>query len=224
MKVKIGDQEFDAQLAAETVTVDGESFNIRIVRHEKTLTVYVNEKPFAVQLPDPLPEDGLIDLLVDAKTYAVEASGAAAAATPRPKAARKSSAAATGAVVSQMTGRIVRIDVETGDEVMPVPERLRPLPRQTKRIDGHPLGPGQPLAVAVREDRREGLLELLGRAPQTHRPGATVVAGSGEADPRLVALKWCPVVPRLVVVHTPEEEPPVAGQAPLDRRIHGRVV
>ncbi len=116
MKIKIGDREFDAQLAGETVTVDGESFAIRIVRHEKTLTVYVNEKPFAVQLPDPLPEDGAIELLVDAKTYAVEASGATAAA-PRPKTVRKSSAAATGAVVSQMTGRIVRIDVKTGDEV-----------------------------------------------------------------------------------------------------------
>ena len=116
MKIKIGDQQFEAQPAGETVTVDGESFAIRVVRHEKTLTVYVNEKPFAVQLPDPMPEDGAIELLVDAKTYAVEASGAAAAA-PRPKAARKSSAAATGAVVSQMTGRIVRIDVKTGDTV-----------------------------------------------------------------------------------------------------------
>jgi biotin carboxyl carrier protein len=116
MKIKIGDQEFDAQPTAETVTVDGESFPIRIVRHEKTLTVYVNEKPFAVQLPDPLPEDGAIELLVDAKTYAVEASGAAAAAA-RPKAARKSSGAATGAVVSQMTGRIVRVNVKTGDAV-----------------------------------------------------------------------------------------------------------
>lgn len=116
MKIKIGDQQFDAQPAGETVTVDGESFAIRVVRHEKTLTVYVNEKPFAVQLPDPLPEDGAIELLVDAKTYAVEASGATAAA-PRPKAARKSAAAATGAVVSQMTGRIVRIDVKTGDKV-----------------------------------------------------------------------------------------------------------
>ena len=116
MKIKIGDQQFDAQPTGETVTVDGESFAIRVVRHEKTLTVYVNEKPFAVQLPDPLPEDGAIELLVDAKTYAVEASGATAAA-PRPKAARKSAAAATGAVVSQMTGRIVRIDVKTGDKV-----------------------------------------------------------------------------------------------------------
>ncbi len=116
MKIKIGDQEFDAQPTGETVTIDGESFTIRIVRHEKTLTVYVNEKPFAVQLPDPMPEDGAIELLVDAKTYAVEASGSATA-RPRPKAARKSSAAATGAVVSQMTGRITRIDVKTGDTV-----------------------------------------------------------------------------------------------------------
>ena len=116
MKIKIGDQEFEAQPTGETVTIDGESFSLRIVRHEKTLTVYVNEKPFAVQLPDPMPEDGTIELLVDAKTYAVEASGSAAA-RPRPKAARKSSAAATGAVVSQMTGRITRIDVKTGDTV-----------------------------------------------------------------------------------------------------------
>ncbi len=117
MKIKIGDQEFDAQPAGETVTIDGDSFTVRIVRHEKTLTVYVNEKPFAVQLPDPLPEDGTIELLVDAKTYAVEASGSTAAARPRKRAARKSSAAATGAVVSQMTGRITRIDVKTGDTV-----------------------------------------------------------------------------------------------------------
>ncbi len=116
MKIKIGDQEFDVQRSDETVVVNGESFPVRIVRHEKTLTVYVNEKPFAVQLPDPLPEEGEIDLLVDAKTYLVEASGGAAAA-PRPKAARKSSAAATGAVNAQMTGRIIRIDVKTGDEV-----------------------------------------------------------------------------------------------------------
>ncbi|HEY5625556.1 MAG TPA: biotin/lipoyl-containing protein [Dehalococcoidia bacterium] len=116
MKIKIGDQEFDAQPSGDTVTINGDSFPIRIVRHDKTLTVYVNEKPFAVQLPDPMPEDGEIELLVDAKTYAVEASGGATAA-PRPKAARKSSAAATGAVVSQMTGRIVRIDVKTGDTV-----------------------------------------------------------------------------------------------------------
>ena len=116
MKIKIGDQEFDAQTADETVTINGDSFAVRIVRHEKTLTVYVNEKPFAVQLPDPLPEDGAIELLVDAKTYAVEASGTTSA-SPRPKAARKPSAAATGAVVSQMTGRIVRIDVKTGDTV-----------------------------------------------------------------------------------------------------------
>jgi biotin carboxyl carrier protein len=116
MKIKIGDQEFDAQPTGETVTIDGESFPVRIVKHEKTLTVYVNEKPFAVQLPDPMPEDGTIELLVDAKTYAVEASGSAAA-KPRTKAARKSSATATGAVVSQMTGRITRIDVKSGDTV-----------------------------------------------------------------------------------------------------------
>jgi biotin carboxyl carrier protein len=117
MKVRIGDQEFDAQPGGDTVTVDGESFSVRVVRQGSVLTVYVNEKPFAVQLPELMPEEGPVQLLVDAKTYAVEASGAAAA-RPRPKAAaRKPAAAATGAVTSQMTGRVVRIDVKTGDTV-----------------------------------------------------------------------------------------------------------
>jgi glutaconyl-CoA decarboxylase len=116
MKVKIGEQEFDVLPGDSSVTVGGESFAIRVVRSHNIVTVYVNEKPHAVQLPDVLPEEGAVDLLVDAKPYSVEVTGAASRAKPK-AAAKKKSSAATGAVVSQMTGRITRVDVKVGDAV-----------------------------------------------------------------------------------------------------------
>jgi biotin carboxyl carrier protein len=115
MKVKIGDQEYEVQPGEDTVSVGGESFSVRIARNHNIATVYVNEKPHAVQLPDPLPEEGAIELLVDAKTYSVEVAGSAGRAKAKPQ--KKKSAAATGAVVSQMTGRVTRVDVKTGDTV-----------------------------------------------------------------------------------------------------------
>jgi len=116
MKVKIGEREFDVQPGADSISVGDESFGVRVVRNQNILTVYVNEKPFAVQLPDPLPEEGAVELLVDAKNYAVEVSGSAVARA-KPKAAARKKSSATGAVVSQMTGRITRVDVKVGDTV-----------------------------------------------------------------------------------------------------------
>ncbi|MEX1195801.1 MAG: biotin/lipoyl-containing protein [Dehalococcoidia bacterium] len=116
MKVKIGEQEYDVQPGGDTVTIDGESYAVRVVRNQNIITVYVNEKPIAVQLPDQLPEEGPVSLLVDAKQYEVEVTGRAAKAKPR-AAVRKSAAAATGAVTSQMTGRVTRVDVKPGDVV-----------------------------------------------------------------------------------------------------------
>jgi biotin carboxyl carrier protein len=115
MKLRIADQEYDVHPADDTVSVGGESFALRTVRRGDILTVYVNEKPFAVQLPQALPDEGPVKLLVDAKEYEVEVTGRAAA---RPKAKQqKKAAAATGAVLSQMTGRVIRVDVKVGDEV-----------------------------------------------------------------------------------------------------------
>jgi biotin carboxyl carrier protein len=116
MKIKIGEQEYEVQPGGESISVAGETFAVRVVRGPESVTVYVNEKPFAVQLPQALPEEGPIDLLVDAKSYSVEVTGRAARARPK-AAARKKAAAATGTVLSQMTGRITRVDVKPGDTV-----------------------------------------------------------------------------------------------------------
>ena len=116
MKLLIGDQEFDVQPAGDAVNVAGTDYAVRIVRQGNIATVYVNEKPFAVQLPTEMPEEGAVKLLVDAKEYEVEVKGRAA--RPRPKAtAKKTSPAAAGAVTAQMTGRVIKVNVKPGDTV-----------------------------------------------------------------------------------------------------------
>ena len=116
MKLLIGEKEFDVQPAGDAITVGDESFAVRVVRRGKIVTVYVNEKPYAVQLPEGAqPEDGPLKLLVDAKEFEVELRGSAGA-RPKPKAQTRK-AAGSGAVLSQMTGRVIRVDVKPGDEV-----------------------------------------------------------------------------------------------------------
>ena len=58
-----------------------------------------------------------VNLLVDAKEYEVEVKGRAGA-RPRPKAAsRKPSLGGAGAVTAQMTGRVIKVNVNPGDTV-----------------------------------------------------------------------------------------------------------
>lgn len=118
MKISIGDREFDVQPDAESVSVDGNDFTVRAVRSGNIVTVHVNEKPFAVQLPADIPEEGTLTVLVDAKEYEVEVTGRGGGRR-KPKAAPKKATAAggAGAVVAQMTGRVIRVDVSQGDEV-----------------------------------------------------------------------------------------------------------
>src|SRR5437870_700662 len=121
MKLIISGEEFEVQPAGDTVSVGGNSYSIRTVRRGDILTVYVNEKPFAVQLPESAvgaPDEGPIRLLVDAKEYEVEVRGRAGAVRARPKpTAKKAARGAAGAVTAQMTGRVIRVDVNPGDTV-----------------------------------------------------------------------------------------------------------
>lgn len=117
MKLIIDGQEFEAQPAGDTVSVGGEQYAVRTVRRGNIVTVYVNEKPYAVQLPDQTAEEGAIKLLVDAKPYEVQVKGRANMARAKPKVAKKPQAAAAGAVTAQMTGRVIRVDVKVGDTV-----------------------------------------------------------------------------------------------------------
>jgi glutaconyl-CoA/methylmalonyl-CoA decarboxylase subunit gamma len=117
MKIVIADQEFEVQPGTDTINIASTDYAVRVVRSGNIATVYVNEKPFAVQLPAELPDEGAVKLLVDAKEYQVEVKGRAGA-RPRPKAAaKKPSPAAAGAVTAQMTGRVIKVNVKPGDTV-----------------------------------------------------------------------------------------------------------
>lgn len=117
MKLLIGEKEFDVLADADTASVGGTEFAVRTVRSGNIVTVYVNEKPFAVQLPPEMPEEGPVRLLVDAKEYEVEVKSGGGARR-KPKAAKKTVAAGgAGAVLAQMTGRVIRVDVSQGDSV-----------------------------------------------------------------------------------------------------------
>ena len=117
MKLTIAGQEFDVQPGGDTITVGDASYSQRAVRRGNIITVYVNEKPLAVQLPENLPEEGPIKVLVDAKEYTVEVTGRAIATKAKPKAAKKGPAGAKGAVTAQMTGRVISVNVKPGDTV-----------------------------------------------------------------------------------------------------------
>lgn len=117
MKLVIGGKEFDVQPGGDTVTVGAESFSLRAVRRGNIITVYINEKPLAVQLPESLPDEGPVRLLVDAKEYTVEVTGRAIGTKAKPKATRKGPAGAKGAVTAQMTGRVISVSVKPGDKV-----------------------------------------------------------------------------------------------------------
>jgi biotin carboxyl carrier protein len=118
MKIVVQGQEFEVQPGAGSVNVGGTDYPVRTVRQGDILTVYVNERPYQVQLLAAAAE-GPSKVLVDAKEYEVELKGAASArrrpAAGAPK--RPAPPGGAGAITSQMTGRIIRVDVEPGRQV-----------------------------------------------------------------------------------------------------------
>jgi biotin carboxyl carrier protein len=119
VKIVVQGQEFDVQPGTDTVTVGGVDYPVRVVGHGEIVAVYVNERPYQVQLPSSSDVEGPVKVLVDAKEYEVEIKGALSAARRAPGAPAKHPAppGGAGAITSQMTGRIIRVDVEPGQRI-----------------------------------------------------------------------------------------------------------
>jgi len=117
VKIRIDGQEFEVDPHGDTVVVDGQTYSVRLLRQGDIVTVYVNERPFAVQLPPELAE-GPFQVIIDAKVYQVEMKGAPAAPRPaRRGPPPKPLAAGAGVITSPLTGRIIKVLVQAGDEV-----------------------------------------------------------------------------------------------------------
>jgi len=117
LKLVIDGQEYDVDPRGDSVVVNGEPYAVRVRRQGEIVTVYVNERPFAVQLEQGSPE-GMTRLIVDAKAYQVEVKGGLAVARPaRRPAQRPPTVLGRGAITASMTGRVVKVNVHSGDEV-----------------------------------------------------------------------------------------------------------
>ena len=117
MKIVVQGQEFEVQPGADSVSVGGTDYPVRIVRQREIITVYVNERPYQVQITAAAAE-GPAKVLVDAKEYEVEMKGAASARRPAAGAPKRPAPpGGAGAITSQMTGRIIRVNVEPGQQV-----------------------------------------------------------------------------------------------------------
>jgi biotin carboxyl carrier protein len=119
VKITVDGQEFEAQPGGDTVSLAGADYQVRVVRQGDVIAVYVNERPYQVQLPADTGGEGPLKVLVDAKEYEVEVKGGTAAPrrAPRGPAKRPAPPGGAGAITSQMTGRVVRVDVEPGQKV-----------------------------------------------------------------------------------------------------------
>jgi biotin carboxyl carrier protein len=118
VKLIIQGQEFEVQPGQDSVSVGGVDYPVRIVRQGDIVAVYVNERPYQVHLPPDATAEGPIKVLVDAKEYEVELKGAPTARRPSggaPK--RPAPPGGAGAITARMSGRIIRVDVEPGQQV-----------------------------------------------------------------------------------------------------------
>ncbi|MFQ6020185.1 MAG: biotin/lipoyl-containing protein, partial [Dehalococcoidia bacterium] len=120
MRVAIDGQEYEVDVRGDSVVVSGETYSVRLVRRGEIATVYVNERPFAVQLPAGPPAEAT-DVIVDAKVYQVEMKGSLrpAGGTRRAPPSRRSVApsATPGTVTASITGRVTQVLVQAGDKV-----------------------------------------------------------------------------------------------------------
>lgn len=120
MKLAIDGQEYEVDPRGDSIVVNGEPYAVRVRRQGEIFTVYVNERPFAVQLEQAQTE-GLAKLIVDAKVYQVEMKGGLAPARPARRAPPSQgpalAPAGRGAITASMTGRVIRVNVHPGDDV-----------------------------------------------------------------------------------------------------------
>ena len=120
MELIVNGQTFQVEDEGDSFVVNGERYSVRVSRQWNIVTVYVNDRPLAVQLPT---EGGFerdkAQVLVDAKVYDVEIKSDVIRRSDRKQPASSSvvPTATHGTVVAQMTGLVIKVAVSSGSQV-----------------------------------------------------------------------------------------------------------
>jgi biotin carboxyl carrier protein len=116
MKLTVDDVQHDIVLEGECISVDGREFTVTVAGEGRVRTVRVDDRPYRVELPETLAPP--LTVTVEGEEHRVVAEDLQRLA-PRPPQPppRPAVAAAPGAVIARMAGRILRVDVTPGQEV-----------------------------------------------------------------------------------------------------------
>ena len=114
MKFTVAGREYEVQPQGDAIVVDGETFQVRVEEGGGQRVVFVNGVAFRVKLPDEPSNQMAVE--VELRPYDVSYQGTLRGSAPK-RAAKKKVAAAKGAVVAAMTGRVLRIEVAAGQKI-----------------------------------------------------------------------------------------------------------
>ena len=124
--VTIGGRTYEVDVRGDTVVVDGQEFPVTIARGEAYDTVTAGSVSYRVALPAEDARESGMAIEVDHRPFTLEYEGRLDGGPARP-APRASSAAGAGApaavsnvpggVAAQLSGKVLRIEVQAGDAV-----------------------------------------------------------------------------------------------------------
>lgn len=124
--VTIGGRTYEVEVRGDTVVVDGEEFPVTIARGDAYDTVTAGTVSYRVALPAEDARESGMAIEVDHRPFTLEYEGRLGGGPARPTPKASSAAAGGGApavsnvpggVAAQLSGKVLRIEVQAGDAV-----------------------------------------------------------------------------------------------------------
>ena len=125
--VTIGGRTYEVEVRGDTVVVDGEEFPVTIARGDAYDTVTAGAVSYRVALPPEDARESGMAIEVDHRPFTLEYEGRLGGGPARPTPRAASGAAAgggapaisnvPGGVAAQLSGKVLRIEVQAGDAV-----------------------------------------------------------------------------------------------------------